>query len=122
MKIGELSRRVGISVRMLRYYEAQGLLTPERTVSGYRDYGATEVETVRHIKALGAAGMTLPVISAFLPCALSARGEFEPCHELRAAVRQQIAKVDERLACLSHSRQLLEDILNKLVLPNQKAS
>ena len=38
MQIGELSARTGASVRMLRYYEEQGLLEPRRTGSGYRDY------------------------------------------------------------------------------------
>ncbi|TGS35810.1 MerR family DNA-binding transcriptional regulator, partial [Mesorhizobium sp. M8A.F.Ca.ET.182.01.1.1] len=31
MKIGELSRRTSVSIRMLRYYEAEGLLAPVRT-------------------------------------------------------------------------------------------
>ena len=34
MKIGELSRRSGVSIRMLRYYETEGLLKPKRTASG----------------------------------------------------------------------------------------
>ena len=68
MKIGELSRRTGVSVRMLRYYEAEGLLAPQRTDSGYRDYGPAEEETVRRIKMLGAAGMTLETIQQLLPC------------------------------------------------------
>ena len=33
MQIGELSARTGASVRMLRYYEEQGLLEPRRTRS-----------------------------------------------------------------------------------------
>ncbi|MGJ5221899.1 MerR family transcriptional regulator, partial [Bradyrhizobium oligotrophicum] len=68
MKIGELSRRTGVSVRMLRYYEGQGLLAPVRTEAGYRDYGPAEEETVRRIKLLGAAGMTLDTIQQLLPC------------------------------------------------------
>ena len=47
---------------MLRYYEGEGLLAPLRTGSGYRDYGPAEEETVRRIKLLGAAGMTLETI------------------------------------------------------------
>ncbi|QIZ39561.1 MerR family DNA-binding transcriptional regulator [Saccharopolyspora sp. ASAGF58] len=36
MKIRELSHRTGVSQRLQRYYEQQGLLTSERARSGYR--------------------------------------------------------------------------------------
>ncbi|SEO54550.1 MerR family DNA-binding transcriptional regulator [Amycolatopsis saalfeldensis] len=39
MLIGELSRRTGVSPRLLRYYGEQGLLPSERTSNGYRVYG-----------------------------------------------------------------------------------
>lgn len=117
MRIGELSKRTGVSIRMLRYYEGEGLLKPARTNAGYRDYGSDDEETVPQVKALGAAGMTLPVIRDFLPCIMRDRGEFEPCYELRAKVRQQIESVDERITNLSKSRMLLETILEKMNLP-----
>ncbi|MCX5095152.1 MerR family DNA-binding transcriptional regulator [Streptomyces sp. NBC_00365] len=34
MRIGELSRRTGVPTRILRYYEEQGLLGPERAPNG----------------------------------------------------------------------------------------
>lgn len=114
MKIGDLSRRTGVSVRMLRYYEAQGLLQPGRTDSGYRDYGADALATVRQIKGLGAAGMTLATIRQFLPCTLAQRGAFEPCDELKAALRQQIDLVDQRMAQLADSRDILSGLLAQM--------
>jgi len=114
MKLGELSRRTGISIRMLRYYEAEGVLAPARTESGYRDYGQSDVETVRRIKALGSAGMTLPVIRQFLPCSLEGRSEFAPCDELRVLLRQQIALVEQRIATLTESRSVLAGLLSQL--------
>lgn len=114
MRIGELSKRTGVSVRMLRYYEGEGLLSPDRTGAGYRRYGPIDEATVHQIRVLGAAGMTLPIIRDFLPCALQERGEFEPCHELRARLRQQIERVDDRIAALAESRKALEALLAKL--------
>ena len=111
MRIGTLSKRTGVSVRMLRYYEGEGLLTPERTSAGYRTYTPLDEETVRRIRTLGAAGMTLPVIRDFLPCALAGRGAFEPCDELRQTLRRHIAQVDKRITELAKSRSLLETIL-----------
>ncbi len=52
MKIGELTQRTGISVRMLRYYEGQGLLNPHRRESGYREYSENDVLTVDRLSTL----------------------------------------------------------------------
>ncbi|MFT3691207.1 MerR family transcriptional regulator [Paenirhodobacter sp.] len=114
MKIGELSRRSRTSIRMLRYYEGEGLLTPVRGPNGYRDYDARDVETVRRIRSLGTAGMTLPVIRQFLPCALEDRGAFEPCDELKDTLRRQIALVEDQVAKLADSRALLADLLDAM--------
>ena len=37
MRIRELSERTGVSARLLRYCEEQGLLSPRRQENGYRD-------------------------------------------------------------------------------------
>ena len=112
MKIGELSRRTAISVRMLRYYEAEGLLSPQRTESGYRDYGDQEEAAVERIKALGLAGMTLPVIRQFLPCALAGRSEFESCDELRLILHQQMKQLEDRISGLNDSQAVLANLLS----------
>jgi DNA-binding transcriptional MerR regulator len=111
MKIGELSRRTSVSIRMLRYYEAEGLLAPVRTETGYRDYGPADVETVGRIRLLGNAGMTLATIRDFLPCSLERRHAFEPCDELKLKLRMQISSIDEQSRKLSESRSLLSDLL-----------
>ncbi|MHC4045697.1 MerR family transcriptional regulator [Bradyrhizobium sp. 23AC] len=111
MKIGELSRRTGVSVRMLRYYEAEGLLAPQRTDSGYRDYGPEEEQTVRRIKMLGSAGMTLDTIQRLLPCVRNNDPAFTPCNELRRILAQQVSMIDERIETLSQSRTILAGYL-----------
>lgn len=68
MRIGELSRKTGVSVRLLRYYEEQELLRPERRPSGYREYSEADVATVQHIRNLLAAGLSTTTIADVLPC------------------------------------------------------
>ena len=51
MRIGELASEAGVSVRVLRHYEAQGLAHSERKPNGYRDYPPLAVERVRRIRA-----------------------------------------------------------------------
>ena len=53
MKINEVEALVGITRKNIRFYEAEGLLSPRRnSQNGYRDYGETEVEVLRRIKLL----------------------------------------------------------------------
>jgi len=53
MKVGELARRAGMTVRTLHHYDEIGLLSPSRrTDSGHRLYGAAEVERLQQIASL----------------------------------------------------------------------
>ncbi|ALM52578.1 MerR family transcriptional regulator [Halomonas huangheensis] len=114
MKIGELATRTGVSVRMLRYYETEGLLKPARTESGYRDYEPTEVRTVERIKLLGSAGMTLATIREFLPCVRGDGPVFEPCDELRNVLHEQIHLVDQKVEKLMQSQRVLKSFLQEI--------
>ena len=107
MRIGELSRRTGVSVRMLRYYESEGLLKPARTSVGYRSYGEAEEQTVRRIRMLIAAGLKLKTIQRLLPCVRDDRPDFQPCDELRSILRHEVATLDGRLKELGDSRRIL---------------
>ncbi|ALU45238.1 MerR family transcriptional regulator [Pseudoalteromonas rubra] len=114
MKIGELSKQTGISIRMLRYYEEQGLLHPSRSPSGYRHYTPSDIQTLTRIQLLSAAGMTLNTILQFLPCIRGDRPIFEPCDELRNLLHSEIKAVDEKAARLAESKAILSRFLEEI--------
>ena len=63
MKINEVEALVGITKKNIRFYEAEGLLTPRRnSENGYRDYGEAEVDALRRIKLLRKLGVPLEEI------------------------------------------------------------
>lgn len=67
MRIGALAKRVGVSVRTLRYYDEIGLLAPARhTVAGYRLYGADDVARLQQIRSLRQLGFSLEEIRTCL--------------------------------------------------------
>lgn len=68
MKIGDLGEQTGASPRSLRYYEEQGLLTSERTMSGQRRYAPEAVDRVRLLRQLYNAGLNSSTITTLLPC------------------------------------------------------
>ncbi|MCI3928572.1 MerR family transcriptional regulator [Streptomyces sp. AN091965] len=104
MLIGELSGRTGVSARLLRYYEAQGLLEVERGPNGYREYGEDAVLTVRKVRALLNAGLTTEVIREVLPCTRGEQTGFDWCADLRELLDRELAAMDERIDDLRRSR------------------
>jgi DNA-binding transcriptional MerR regulator len=68
VRIGEVAQRSGVSVRALRYYEEQGLLTPGRGPGGQREYTEDAVTRVHILQQLYAAGLSSRRIAELLPC------------------------------------------------------
>ena len=63
MRINEVEALVGITKKNIRFYEAEGLLSPRRSsANGYRDYGEAEVETLQRIKLMRKLGVPLEEI------------------------------------------------------------
>ena len=63
LKINEVEALVGITKKNIRFYEAEGLLTPRRnSENGYRDYGEAEVAVLRQIKLMRKLGVPLEEI------------------------------------------------------------
>ncbi|MFE7216749.1 MerR family transcriptional regulator [Streptomyces sp. NPDC057611] len=106
MKIGELSRRTGVSARLLRYYEHQGLLHPRRLPNGYRDYPESSVERVGQIRALLKAGLGTEVIREIVPCFQGAGPDMRPLvnAELVDNLTRELAEIEERIDTLTRNR------------------
>ncbi|GLY66312.1 MerR family transcriptional regulator [Amycolatopsis taiwanensis] len=113
IRIGELSRLSGVSQRLLRYYEEQGLLRPQRRPSGYREYLSSDVAVVRQIRGLLAAGLSTATISSVLPCIREDGGRLVPtCPDLVAQLRGERDRIDQAIDDLTTSRQILDTVIN----------
>ncbi|MEV0588581.1 MerR family transcriptional regulator [Nonomuraea sp. NPDC050310] len=110
MKIGELSRETGVAVRLLRYYEAQGLLSSHRSEGGHRHYDAEAPAAVARIRTLLAAGLPTKVIRELMPCFAGDGTELQAC--VLDHLRAQYAELDARIADLDRARTALGDILD----------
>lgn len=67
LKVGELAKRSGLTVRALHHYHAIGLLSPSaRAENGYRLYGRDDIARLHQIQALRRFGLSLAEIGAFL--------------------------------------------------------
>jgi DNA-binding transcriptional MerR regulator len=112
VRIGTLARRSGVSQRLLRYYEEQGLLRPARLPSGYREYTESDVDTVRHIRTLLAAGLPTTVIAQVLPCVREDGERLVPtCPDFIAHLRRERTRIAESIASLRRSQDLIDAVL-----------
>ncbi|WP_217189196.1 MerR family transcriptional regulator [Streptomyces buecherae] len=109
MLIGELARRTGVSTRLLRYYEEQGLLNSERDSNGYRRYAPEAVERVRRVRELLATGLNTDAIRTVLPCTHSAGPGVRDCAHFTDIVDGQLSKLDDDIAELQRRRAALTD-------------
>ncbi|MBD0695287.1 HEAT repeat domain-containing protein [Streptomyces sp. CBMA123] len=67
MLIGDVARRSGVSTRMLRHYDALGLVRPTgRTVGGYREYSDEDVRRIFHVESLRSLGLSLKQVARAL--------------------------------------------------------
>ncbi len=108
MRIGELAGRTGVSIRALRYYEEQELLRPDRTSSGYRIYAESDLDTVRRIRLLLAAGLGTELIAQILSCMVDESRMLDGCRDRLLVER---ARMTDSIDHLSTARSLLDDLL-----------
>ncbi|ALG14125.1 MerR family transcriptional regulator [Kibdelosporangium phytohabitans] len=111
MKIGDLARATGISTRLLRYYEEQGLITPYRTTSGHRVYGRDAADQVRHIRDLLAAGLSTSAIRDLLPCVEGPGLTLRHC--AAPTLASHLKGMDDRISSLQAARTALADLLTR---------
>lgn len=96
MRIGEVARRCGLSVKTVRYYEDIGVLdAPRRTTSGYRDYDATVLDRLAFVRSAQTVGLTLGEIREII--AFRARGE-TPCAHVADLIAERSADLTGRIA------------------------
>ena len=100
--IGELSRRTGVKVPTIRYYEQVGLMpVPPRTAGSQRRYGTAEVarlEFIRHSRELG---FEVDAIRELLT--MNAHPD-RSCADVDLIARRHLAEVDRRIERLTALR------------------
>ncbi|WON78019.1 MerR family transcriptional regulator [Serratia sp. UGAL515B_01] len=111
LKVGELARRSGITVRALHHYDSIGLLTPSaRSDAGYRLYNQSDITRLHQIQALRRMGVALAEIGELLAHSGSA---------LPTVIEQQIDMLNQQLAQITALRSRLQHMHTQLTLGNQ---
>lgn len=126
LRIGELSRRAGVSPELLRAWERRyGLLRPERSAGGLRLYSTADVERVRVMRAHLAEGLAAAEAAALASEAVAGDEPAAPAALSPAALRDDLAAAldgfDEPAAQAALDRLLavttVDTLLGHVVLP-----
>lgn len=98
LKIGEVARLTGFSVKALHYYEERRLIAPaERSEAGHRLYGEEEVARLKFIKKAKLLGLTLKEIAELVELAAEgSRGRVIP--RLEGILETHLAETERKMA------------------------
>ena len=107
LRIGELARQTGLSIKAIRYYESRGLLEqPPRTEGGYRLYGPEEVARLRFVQRAKLLGLTLEEIRELVGLAVRCnKGEIVP--RLEEVLEAKLEETERKMAELTAFRRNL---------------
>lgn len=106
--VGEMARRMGVSVRTLQYYDRQGILSPSsHSEGGRRLYSAQDAIRLQQILSLKYMGLSLEDIKTQL-----VGSEGEP--DAAAIVAQQIAIMEEKVKRLRESIRTLKLVMEDI--------
>ncbi len=102
MKVGDVAKRTGVSVRTLHHYDELGLLTPaRRTRSGHRLYGAREIRRLQQIRSLQQLGFSLEDVRRLID---------QRDYPLRRVLAMHVATLREQIRLQSDLCDRLESI------------
>lgn len=109
--IGALSKRSGVNVETIRYYERTKILAPPpRTISGRRMYDAKDLRTLVFIRRSRELGFSLHDIRALLRLSSSDRAS---CREVREIAAHHLQRIRANLGDLKKLERLLAKTVAK---------
>ena len=108
--IGQAAAESGVTAKMIRHYEAVGLLKKaRRTVAGYRLYDKGEVHNLRFIRRARDLGFSIAEIQQLLGLWQNRR---RASADVRRIAQHHIAALDSKIAELQGMRRTLERLVH----------
>lgn len=105
MQIGEAARQTGVSAKMIRHYEAIGLIPgADRRESNYRDYGHHDVHRLGFIRRARDLGFSIDQIRDLLKLWGDSH---RSSADVKALAQTHISELDEKIRLLGEMRSTL---------------
>lgn len=112
MQAKEAAERLGITQRMLRHYEHEGLLEVSRTLNGYRSYNDADLRRAGRIRDFIAIGFSTREIRVMSECLSDESAG--PCEGGLEKLSEKLEHIDRLRAELDEKRSAVLDRLGAL--------
>lgn len=114
MKVKEVAALSGVSVRSLHHYDDIGLLTPERSLSGYRIYSEDDLEKLQRILFFKALDLPLATIHQLLTNEVDALSTLQKQHQLLLEKKQYYEQL------LKHSERIIQTTRGEITMTKEE--
>lgn len=109
--IGEMSRRTGVNIETIRYYERSGLMpAPARSPGGNRQYNDDQLRRLYFIRRCRDLGFSIAEVRNFLE--MVDRRDFT-CAEVHARTREHIDTAERKIRDLRKMLSTLKDMASQ---------
>ena len=109
VNIGDAARASGVSAKMVRHYESLGLLgAVARTDSGYRQYSAADIHTLRFIKRARDLGFSMAEIGNLVGLW---HDQARASSEVKRVAQQHLIELENRIQAMQDMRRTLQNLV-----------
>ena len=109
MNIGEVAERSGLPPKTIRYYEAIGLVRPQRTTNGYRTFRDTDLHKLAFLGRARTLGFSIEACRTLLSLY---EDEARESAQVKLIAEEHLAEIDVKIAQLRDMRETLSHLVD----------
>ncbi|ODR86607.1 MerR family transcriptional regulator [Shewanella xiamenensis] len=110
MKIGEVAKHTGLSVKSIRYYHDIGLVCGERNEAGYRVYRHRDIESLKFVHQCRDLGFSLEDCKLLLGLR---NNDSRNAEDVKQLTRNHLAYVEDQIGKLQNLRCQLQQMVSE---------
>jgi Cu(I)-responsive transcriptional regulator len=109
MNIGQASERSGLPAKTIRYYEDIGLINPDRSDNGYRDYAVADVHKLRFLQKSRGLGFSVEECRQLLALY---EDKSRASADVKELTQTKLTEIDRKIRELTELRRTLEHLVH----------
>jgi Cu(I)-responsive transcriptional regulator len=109
MNIGQASERSGLPAKTIRYYEDIGLINPDRSDNGYRDYAVADVHKLRFLQKSRGLGFSVEECRQLLALY---EDKSRASADVKELTQAKLTEIDRKIRELTELRRTLEHLVH----------